>query len=129
MLNALKGSDYDYLHTHLIAQFQNARTAPSQKSVYNTIAFAGYKHKQKTNEQAHITKFQKDPVFKNKDRCTNPNVGGQEVIQLRTAGSKVAPQLTRLPSGGERSRPRGHPRYGSLPKQTFPRKPRDPVRL
>ena len=38
-------------------------------------------------------------------------------MQLRTAGSKVAPQLTRLPSGGKRSRPRGHPRRGSLPMQ------------
>ena len=45
MLNALEGLDYDYLHTHLIAQFQNARTAPSHKEVYDTIAFVGYQHK------------------------------------------------------------------------------------
>src|SRR5882724_13111214 len=75
MLNALEGSDYNSLHAHLIAQFQNARSAPSQKEVYDTIAFVGYKHKQKTNEQAHIAKFQKDPVSKNKDRCTNPKCG------------------------------------------------------
>jgi len=50
-------------------------------------------------------------------------------MQLRTAGYKVAPQLTRLPSGGKRSRPRGHPRRGSLPMQMLPRKPRDPLRL
>jgi len=31
MLNALEDSDYDPLCAHLIAQFQNARTAPSQK--------------------------------------------------------------------------------------------------
>jgi len=49
-------------------------------------------------------------------------------MQLRTAGLKLVPQLTRLPSGGERNRPRGHPRWGSLPKQTFPRKPRDLLR-
>src|SRR5882724_5633185 len=49
-------------------------------------------------------------------------------MQLRT-GLKVVTQLTRLPSGGERSRPRGHPRWGSLPKQTLLRKPRDLLRL
>jgi len=32
-------------------------------------------HKQKTNEQARIAKFQKDPGSKNKDRCTNPKSG------------------------------------------------------
>jgi len=46
ILNVLEGSDYYSLHTHLIAQFQNARTAPSQKEVYDTIAFVGY-----TNER------------------------------------------------------------------------------
>ena len=30
MLNALKSSDYDSLHAHLIVQFQNARTAVLQ---------------------------------------------------------------------------------------------------
>src|SRR5882724_4147605 len=75
MLNALEGLDYDSLNAHLIAQFQNPRTAPSQKEVYNTIAFAGHEHKQKTNEQEHIAKFQKDPVSKNKDRCMNPKCG------------------------------------------------------
>ena len=75
MLNALEGSDYDSLHGHLITQFQNARTAPSQKEVYNTIAFAGYEHKWKTNEQAHVVKLQKDPVSKNTSRCTNPKCG------------------------------------------------------
>src|SRR5882724_3962333 len=45
MLNVLKGLDYDSLHTHLIAQFQNARTTPSQKEVYDTIDFVGYKNK------------------------------------------------------------------------------------
>jgi len=45
MLNALEGSDYNSLCTHLIAQFQNAKTAPSQKEVYDAIAFAGYEHK------------------------------------------------------------------------------------
>src|SRR5882724_6570029 len=75
MLNALKGSDYDSLHGHLITQFQNARTAPSEKEVYNTIAFVGYKHKQKTNEQAHVAKFPKDPVSKNISRCMNIKCG------------------------------------------------------
>src|SRR5882672_8531225 len=41
MLNALEGSDYDSLHGHLIAQFQNARIAPDQKEVYDSIAFSG----------------------------------------------------------------------------------------
>jgi len=75
MLNVLEGSDYDSLCAQLIAQFQNARTTPSQKEVYNTIAFVEYEHKQKTNEQARIAKFQKDPGSKNKDRCTNPKSG------------------------------------------------------
>src|SRR5882724_6941668 len=75
MLNVLEGLDYNSLHPHLIAQFQNARTTPSRNKVYNTIAFVGYEHKQKTNEQAHIAKFQKDPVSKNKDRCMNLKCG------------------------------------------------------
>src|SRR5882724_7064919 len=75
MLNVLEGSDYNSFHAHLISQFHNARTTPSQKEVYDTIAFAGYEHKQKTNEQAHVAKFQKDLVSKNKDRCMNPKCG------------------------------------------------------
>jgi len=45
MLNVLEESDYDSIHGHLIAQFQNSRTTPSQKEVYDSISFAGYKHK------------------------------------------------------------------------------------
>src|SRR5882724_9735090 len=47
MLNTLKGSDYNSILAHLIAQFQNARTTPSQKEVYDTIAFAGYEHNER----------------------------------------------------------------------------------
>ena len=129
MLNVLKGLDYDSLCAHLISQFQNARTTPSQKELYNTIAFAGYEQKQKTNKQAHVANSRRTLFPRTRTDAQTQNVGGQEVMQPKTAGSKVAPQLTRLPSGGKRSRPRGHPRQGSLSMQMLPRKPRDPLRL
>src|SRR5882672_10558620 len=72
MLNALEGSDYNSLRGHLIAQFQNAKSAPDQKEVYDSIAFAGYKHKRRATEQAHIAKFQKGPSLRNDVRCKNP---------------------------------------------------------
>jgi len=72
MLNALEGSDYDSLRGHLIAQFQNAKITPDQKEVYDSIAFAGYEHKRRATEQAHIAKFQKGPPSRNDVRCTNP---------------------------------------------------------
>src|SRR5882672_12313264 len=72
MLNVLKGSDYDSLHGHLIIQFQNARISPDQKEVYDSIAFAGYKHKRRAAEQSHVAKFQKGPSLRNDVRCTNP---------------------------------------------------------
>src|SRR5882724_1171620 len=86
-----------------------------------------------TNERQmsrHMLKNSRRTLFpRTRTGAQIQNVGGQEVMQLRTAGSKVVPQLTRLLSGGERSRPRGHSRLGSLPKQTSMRKPRDPMRL
>jgi len=48
------------------------KTAPSQKEVYGSISFAGYEHKSKINEQAHVAIFQKDSISKSKDKCTNP---------------------------------------------------------
>jgi len=44
-LNVLEGSDYDSLCGYLVTQFQNVKTALSQKEVYDSIAFVGYKHK------------------------------------------------------------------------------------
>jgi len=46
MLNTLEDSDYESVHKHLLAQFQNDGNTPSQRQVYNAFAFVGYEHKQ-----------------------------------------------------------------------------------
>jgi len=97
MLNAFEGSYYNSLHGHLITQFQYVKTAPSQKEVYNTIAFAGYEHKQKTNEQAHVAKFQKDPVSKNISRCTNLKCGWPKGHETKDCWFKVGISAHKAP--------------------------------
>ena len=72
MLNALEDTDYEPLCIQLLARFQEEQHTLTQKSVYDAIAFAGYEHKQKSTEQANVTKSQKEP-WKGKKTCSNPN--------------------------------------------------------
>ena len=45
MLNVLEDTDYEPLRIQLLAWFQDELHIPTQKSVYDAIAFAGAKHR------------------------------------------------------------------------------------
>ena len=72
LLNALEDTDYEPLYIQLLTCFQDKLHTPTQKSVYDVIMFAGYKHKWKSTEQANVVKNQKEPT-KGKKTCLNPN--------------------------------------------------------
>lgn len=72
MLNALEDTNYEPLCIQLLSCFQDDLYTSTKKNVYNTIAFAGYKHKQESMEQANVTKSQRESP-KGKTTCLNPN--------------------------------------------------------
>ena len=72
MMNALEDTDYESLRIQLLSRFQDKSHTPTEKSVYNAIAFAGTEHRWKSMEQANVAKNRKEPQ-KGKKTCLNPN--------------------------------------------------------
>ena len=72
MLNALEDTNYEPLRIQLLTGFQDKSHTPTQKSMYDAIAFTGAKHRQKSTEKVNIVKNQKEPQ-KGKKTCLNPN--------------------------------------------------------
>src|SRR6266481_9526742 len=73
LLNALKGTDYDWLCSSLIGQFLNAKTTPDEKDIVETIMFARQDHQCKMSKQANIANATKEKTAGRKAKCTNPN--------------------------------------------------------
>jgi len=69
MLNALEGTDLDWLRKNLITQFTSSKTRPTEKEVIEAINLAGYDRRQ--TEQVHAFKTQKESNPKQKMKCSN----------------------------------------------------------
>jgi hypothetical protein len=69
MLNALEGTDLDWLRKNLITQFISSKTRPTEKEVIEAINLAGYDRRQ--TDQVHAFKTQKESNPKQKMKCSN----------------------------------------------------------
>ena len=72
MLNALEDTDYEPLRIQLLVHFQDKSHTPTQKSMYDVIAFASAEHRWKSTKQVNVVKNRKEPQ-KGKKTCLNPN--------------------------------------------------------
>lgn len=69
LLNALNGSDYDWVRKSLVAQFSNPKTVPTMRDIIETINFAG-SDRHNLHDSANIVKTEKASSLK-KTCCSN----------------------------------------------------------
>ena len=55
-MNALEDTDYESLCIQLLSRFQDESHTPTEKSIYDAIAFASAEHRRKSMEQANVAK-------------------------------------------------------------------------
>ena len=70
LLNALDGSDYDWVQKNLLTQFSNPKTIPTERDIIETINFAGSDKHNVTNG-VNVAKSNKPGSSKTNIRCTN----------------------------------------------------------
>jgi len=69
MLNALEGTNLDWLRKNLIMQIISSKMRPTEEEVIEAINLAGYDRYQ--TEQVHAFKMQKESNSKQKVKCSN----------------------------------------------------------
>ena len=77
LLNALDGTDYDWVCKSLVTQFSNPKTSPTERDVIETINFAGL-NRQNIIESTNPAKASLSKATKT--RCTNCQSPGRHVF-------------------------------------------------
>ena len=76
MLNALDGTEYDWLRKNMLTQFTNMKITPTSKEVVNAINFACYDNRQESSKDlVNAFKTSGAPRMKGKSKATCSNCG------------------------------------------------------